>query len=665
MPQRPVLPCSDDGSATAADHPGPCIDYHSELNSAQLAAVTHGDGPLLVIAGAGSGKTRTLTYRVARLVEDGTPPETILLLSFTRKASHEMLRRAAGLLDHRCHRVSGGTFHSFANSVLRRHAGAIGFSEGFSIIDRADAEDLIGLIRKEFGTRAESKKLPRKSTLANIFSRSINKELSIEDIIYDDYAHFEHQLGIIETISKIYQQRKREHFFCDYDDLLVYLHQLLSENDAVRQSLSSFYRHILVDEYQDTNLIQAEIIALLAGEHRNVMVVGDDSQSIYAFRGANFKNIISFPERFPGTRVIKLEENYRSLQPILDLTNSVIEEASEKYSKKLFTRRGGGLLPKLVASMGENAQSRYVVEEINRLLKQGVPLDDIAVLFRASFHSFDLELELTRNAIPFVKFGGFRFAESAHVKDILAHLKVLCTPKDRISWYRILLLISKIGPKTAKAIFESIMTQGRGAIGIIDAGPKGKSNLELLRFKNLIDDLVNSSSPLKEKGERILEYYLPILKERYDDHPKRLRDLQQLVTIMERYDRPDTFLADMALEPPNASINGQLATDRENAGKLVLSTVHSAKGLEWHSVFVIWALDGRFPSHHAMDKPEALEEERRLMYVATTRAQENLTITYPTQVYDRITQTVLYNPSRFLERLAYDMVDKDYYNPHG
>ena len=664
MPERRNQPETRKNQFPNADAAFNRIDYHNVLNPAQLSAVTHGKGPLLVIAGAGSGKTRTLTYRVARLIEKDTPPETILLLSFTRKASHEMLKRAAQLLDRRCQRVSGGTFHSFANSVLRRYAAAIGFENGFSIIDRSDSEDLIGMIRKELGTRAAIRSLPRKSTLATIFSRAINKENSIEEIIYEDFPHFNDQLDVIKTIEQNYQGRKREHYFCDYDDLLIYLHRLLAENETIRERLSSFYRHILVDEYQDTNLIQAKIISLLAGTQKNVMVVGDDSQSIYAFRGANFKNIISFPDHFPGTRIIKLEQNYRSLQPILNLTNSVISEAAEKYSKKLFTQRGGGKLPKLVATMGENAQSRYVVRQIVKRFNRGVPLQQIAVLFRASFHSFDLELELTRAAIPFVKFGGFKFTESAHIKDVLAHLKILYTPRDRISWYRILLLIAKIGPKTAKSLYEAIIRQGTGAAGFMKAAANINGNPGLDRFKELIDDLFGAPVPLRQTGERILEYYLPILKERYDDHPRRLRDVQQLLTIMERYDSSEDFLSDMALEPPTASIQGQLAADKENDGKLVLSTVHSAKGLEWHTVFVIWALDGRFPSHHAIDKPEALEEERRLMYVATTRAREDLIITYPTQIYDRITQTVLYRPSRFLEGMAAEMMDKQYYAPH-
>lgn len=662
MNQNPIFPNLSPLNAADKTNSNRQIEYKKVLNPAQLASVTHGSGPLLVIAGAGSGKTRTLTYRVARLVEDGVNPNTILLLSFTRKASQEMLKRAVQLLDHRCHQVSGGTFHSFANTILRRYCAKVGFEKGFSIIDRSDSEDLIGMIRKELGGVYDERKLPRKSTLANIYSRSINKAVSIEEVVDDDYPHFWPEVEIISEIRDLYQLRKREHYFCDYDDLLVYLHQLLNQNEDIRQKLASYYQHILVDEYQDTNLLQADIISLLADSKQNIMVVGDDSQSIYAFRGANFKNIITFPDRFADTVTIKLEENYRSRQPILDLTNALIEEAREKYSKTLFTKRGGGALPKLVACLSEASQSRYVSDEIMHLVDKGVPLNDIAVLFRASFHSFDLELELARHSIPFMKYGGFKFTESAHIKDVLAHLKILYTPKDRLSWHRVLQLLKKVGPKTAKKIYDTIVEQNIGASGLLSMPLKINPASDIDRLKALIESVKDDTVPIEQKGAAIVQYYLPLLKARFDDHPRRLMDLQQLLTIMERYDHLEDFFADMALEPPNTSTVGQLTIDEET-DRLNLSTVHSAKGLEWHTVFVIWALDGRFPSHHAIDSTDALEEERRLMYVAATRAREKLFITYPCQVYDRSTQTVLYRPSRFVEGISEDMIERVYYQP--
>lgn len=640
------------------------IDYAGALNPAQLAAVAHDEGPLLVIAGAGSGKTRTLTYRVARLVEDGVRPRSILLLSFTRKAAQEMLRRAAELLDSRCREVAGGTFHSFAYHELRSNAPKLGFPKGFTILDRTDAEDLIGLIRKEI-TPGEDCGLPRKATLAAMFSRSVNKSLALEEVIYNDYPHFCSQLQLINEIWMKYSQRKIEHAFCDYDDLLVYFYRLLCDDHSVRMKLSSSFSHILVDEYQDTNLIQAEIISLLAGPQRNVMVVGDDSQSIYAFRGASFKNIITFPERFPGTRIIKLEENYRSVQPILDLTNQIIEHAAEKYTKRLFTRRGGGRRPLVMATRDENAQSRYICAEIARWVRQGVPLNDIAVLFRASFHSFDLELELTRLKIPFVKYGGFKFAESAHIKDLLAHMRIMAAPNDRISWQRALMLIDKVGPKSAQRVFELVSDQGRGAEGLLNAPIKGKISTALNPLKELVAALGAPMLSVQQMGELILQYYSPLLMERFDDYPRRQRDLEQLLSIMTRYENVGDFLADMALEPPNTSSGDQLTVTPDSSDRLTLSTIHSAKGLEWHTVFIIWTLDGRFPSQLTVNNPEELEEERRLMYVAATRARENLIFTYPAQVYDRISNSVLFKPSRFLDEIPTELMDCRFYNPYA
>ncbi|RJQ87109.1 MAG: ATP-dependent helicase [Desulfobacteraceae bacterium] len=640
----------------------PRIDYAEVLNPAQLEAVAFDKGPLLVIAGAGSGKTRTLTHRVARLVESGVSPKAVLLLSFTRKASQEMLKRASQLLDRRCQEVSGGTFHSFASSVLHRYAGAIGFGQGFSIIDRSDSEDLIAMIRKELSSNEENRHLPRKSTLASLFSRSINKALSLEEVIYEEYPHFSSQRDLIAKIWMTYGQRKREHHFLDYDDLLVYLQSLLSEHEDIRERLSGTYDYIMVDEYQDTNLIQAQIISLLAGQRRNVMVVGDDAQSIYAFRGANYKNIINFPEQFPGTRVIKLEENYRSLQPILDFSNALIAPAADKYSKCLFTRQGGGQLPVLVAASGENAQSRYVVREIARLKSQGVLLDKIAVLFRASFHSFDLELELSRASIPFMKFGGFKFTESAHIKDVIAHLRIFAAPRDRLSWQRVLLLVEKIGPRTAQRIYEAVAAEGCGAPGLLKAKLNTGTQSSLKGLRELIAAIGDAPHSLVRWGEMVLKHYLPALKARHDDYPRRVRDIEQLLTIMERYDRLEDFLTDMALEPPSTSIEDRLAVEAQTAGRLTLSTIHSAKGLEWDSVFIIWALDGRFPSVHALNRPDALEEERRLMYVAATRAQRVLHITYPVEVYDRTTQSVLYEPSRFLEAVPEDILERRFYS---
>lgn len=636
------------------------IDYQQALNPAQLEAVTYSRGPLLVIAGAGSGKTRTLTYRVARLVEDGIAPSAILLLTFTRKASQQMLQRAAKLLDRRCEMVSGGTFHSFANATLRKYAGALGLSSGFTILDRADAESMIQLLRKELDSSIRQRSFPRKGALANIFSKAVNKVLSIDEVIYDDYPHFLPNLESIEYLHKAYAERKQEHQFLDFDDLLINLLLLLKNHPGIRERVASRYHYIMVDEYQDTNTIQAEILYLLAGTHENIMVVGDDSQSIYAFRGANFKNIMNFPKMFPETRIISLEENYRSLQPILQLTNEIIDRAKEKYTKKLFTRRPGGVVPVLLAAEDENMQSRFVIDKIKELNRQKIPLNQIAVLFRASFHSFDLEIELNREGIPFIKVGGFKFVESAHIKDVLAHLRVMANASDRISWYRILLLIDKIGPKSAQKIYASVLKEKSDYTGLLSVELKGGSVKGVERLKNLFSATDTYEMSVAQLGEAILKYYMPILEQNYDDHPKRARDLEHLVAIMERYENLEQFLTDMALEPPNASIDDSMASESTDEARLVLSTVHSAKGLEWDTVFVIWALDGRFPSIRSFFKEAELEEELRLMYVAATRAKTNLFFTFPAQAYDRGTGTVLSRPSRFLDFIPEHILEKQY-----
>jgi DNA helicase-2/ATP-dependent DNA helicase PcrA len=411
----------------------------------------------------------------------------------------------------------------------------------------------------------------------------------------------------------------------------------------------------MVDEYQDTNKIQAQILYLLTDANRNIMVVGDDSQSIYAFRGANFRNIMEFPSLFPGARIIGLEENYRSTQPILDLTNIIIERAREKYSKRLFTRKRGGSTPQMIEAEDENTQSRWVVERILDLRSRGVRLRQIAVLFRASFHSFDLEIELAREGIPFIKVGGFKFTESAHIKDTLAHLRVLANPYDRISWYRILQLIEKVGPRSAQRIYESIVQTKTGLEGLFELKLK---NAEIERLKALYRALDAAAMPVAEIGAAVVQYYQPILKRSFDDHPRRAKDLEQLLGIMERYSRLEPFLTDMALEPPNISAEDRLYAERDDEDRLVLSTIHSAKGLEWRSVFVIWALDGRFPSLYALSREEDMEEELRLMYVAATRAQEGLFFTYPSQVYDRSLGIVLNRPSRFIDMIPDEILSK-------
>lgn len=632
------------------------IDYRAALNSQQLAAVTAGEGPSLVIAGAGSGKTRTLVYRVAYLIDSGIDPSNILLLTFTRKSAQEMLERAGELIGARSQRVCGGTFHSVANLLLRRYGRSIGVEPGFTILDRGDAEDLIALVRSQLGLNEKDKRFPRKGTIMEMVSKSANTLRSLDEIILDEFGHFADHMEDLGRLQKAYQAAKRQKQLLDYDDLLVMLRELLLRDETARTTISRQYRYILVDEYQDTNRLQAEVIRQLASTHNNVMIVGDDSQSIYGFRGATFKNIMEFPTLFPGTTMYKLEENYRSTQPILNLANCIIDEAKEKYTKRLFTRKIDGPLPSLVEAAGENTQSRFIAQKILELREEGVPLSEVAVLFRSSFHSFDLEIELSRKGLPFIKRGGVKFIETAHVKDLLAHVRVIANPLDTVSWHRVLMLVEGVGPKKAQDLLAALVKSEKPFQILREV--TGRSGQGLKNLANTLESLSGAEDRRpSEQVNHVYEYYLPILKEQYDDYPKRTRDLDHLHTIAEGYPGVDEFLADLALEPPDGSAVDVDAPDRDDE-RLVLSTIHSAKGLEWQCVFVIWVVDGRFPSVYSFVADEELEEERRLFYVAVTRAKRHLFLTYPINVFDKGSGMLLSKPSRFLDPVTPALLDQ-------
>jgi DNA helicase II / ATP-dependent DNA helicase PcrA len=632
------------------------IDYRAALNSQQLAAVTAGEGPSLVIAGAGSGKTRTLVYRVAYLIDSGIDPSNILLLTFTRKSAQEMLARVGDLIGARSQRVCGGTFHSAANLLLRRYGRSIGVEPGFTILDRGDAEDLIALMRAQLGLNEKDKRFPRKGTIMEMLSKCENTLRNLDEIILEEFGHFADHVEDLGRLQKAYQAAKRQKQLLDYDDLLVMLRQLLLLDEVARTTISRQYRYILVDEYQDTNRLQAEVIRQLASTHNNVMVVGDDSQSIYGFRGATFKNIMEFPTLFPGTTMYKLEENYRSTQPILNLANCIIDEAAEKYTKRLFTRKIDGPLPALVEAAGESTQSRFIAQKILDLREEGVPLSEVAVLFRSSFHSFDLEIELSRKGLPFIKRGGVKFIETAHVKDLLAHVRVIANPLDTVSWHRVLMLVEGVGPKKAQDLLATLVKSDKPFQTLREV--TGRSSVGLKNLANTLESLsgAEDSRPAHLVGQAY-EYYLPILKEQYDDYPKRIRDLDHLQTIAEGYPGADEFLADLALEPPDGSAVGVDAPDRDDE-RMVLSTIHSAKGLEWQCVFVIWVVDGRFPSVYSFIADDELEEERRLFYVAVTRAKRHLFLTYPINVFDKGSGMLLSKPSRFLDPVTPALLDQ-------
>jgi DNA helicase-2/ATP-dependent DNA helicase PcrA len=637
------------------------IDYERELNEAQYKAVTTTDGPLLIVAGAGTGKTRTLVYRVARLVEMGAKPESILLLTFTRRAASSMLTRAAALADARCQRVSGGTFHSLGHSVLRKYAEQAGVARNFTVLDQSDAEDLIDLLRRQTKlTRGgDSRHFPRKRTIAAMFSMMVNKVQSLKQVLNNEYPQFIDERRNLETLFKTFEEFKRTRHMLTYDDLLVRLREALESSKDLRERLSDQYRYIMVDEYQDTNKLQAQIVKLMTARHDNVAVVGDEFQSIYSFRGASHRNMLEFPKLFPAAQIIKLEENFRSTQPILDVANAIIADVKESYKKRLYSRIEGGQPPVVVTARDENEQSRFVAQRIDELRQEGVPLREIAVLFRSSSHSFDLEIELGKHGIPFRKFGGMRFAESAHIKDALAFLRVVNKPSDTLSWFRSLKLIDHIGDATVYQILEHLGVDQKEF-----RSARTKANLfkklhrfparavyqaQLTRLARVFTTVCESKTP-GEQLAAVLRFYRPLLKNKYDDVQRRGRDLEHLQTIAKRYKSAAKLLEDVALDPAEAV---QGSASRTGGGFVTLSTVHSAKGLEWDNLFVIWMTDGWFPANRFQDEFDDLEEERRLLYVATTRAKKDLHFVYPAvNVYNGPETDGTPTLSRFLEPIS-------------
>jgi DNA helicase II / ATP-dependent DNA helicase PcrA len=638
-------------------------DFSAELNPQQAAAATHGDGPLLIIAGAGTGKTRTLVYRVAHLIDRGVAPERILLLTFTRRAAQEMLSRAERLVGSNSKRVHGGTFHATAHRLLRRYGPAAGLPKDFSIMDQGDSADLMQLSRAQLGYASKGKRFPKKETLQYVYSRHINTGVPVDDIIRDEYSQFVDYIDDFGRIYADYTKRKAERNLVDYDDLLLFWALLLEAAPELAERIAGLYDHVLVDEYQDTNVLQARILRGMCRKHSNITVVGDDAQSIYSFRGANFRNILDFPRQFDGATTVTLEQNYRSTQPILNVTNTLISRAAERFTKSLWTERTGGETPWLVAARDEQQQTQFVVDRILELHEEGVPLREIAVLFRAGYMSADLEIELTNRKIPFEKWGGLKFLEAAHVKDVLAFLRVLENPRDEVSWYRLLLLLPGIGDATARAAIDSMISAAweSGSFGRYNPPPRARAAHAALVA--LLDDLRHGApaedAQVTAEIARVRRLYDDILRERYDKVEPRLADLDQLQTIAGGYPDRATFLSALALEPPQATQD--LADgSREDDDALVLSTAHSAKGKEWDAVFVIWAVDGWFPSARCLNSEEETEEERRLMYVALTRARNHLSVSYPLNAYSsrRGAEYSLDQLCRFIDRGVRDEMQR-------
>ncbi len=619
-----------------AESTGTLRDFSAELNPQQAAAATHGEGPLLIIAGAGTGKTRTLVYRVAHLIERGVPAERILLLTFTRRAAQEMLSRAERLVGSNSKRVAGGTFHATAHKLLRRYGQAAGLAKDFTIMDQGDSADLMQLSRAHLGYATKSKRFPKKETLQYVYSRHINTGIPIDDVVRDDYPQFTDYLEDFGKIYADYTRRKQERNLVDYDDLLLFWALLLEASPELGKKISGLYDHILVDEYQDTNVLQARILRGMCKAHSNITVVGDDAQSIYSFRGAHFRNILDFPKQFAGATIVALEQNYRSTQPILSVTNTLISRAAERFTKNLWTERTGGEQPWLVAARDEQQQTQFVVDRILELHEEGTPLAEIAVLFRAGYMSADLEIELTNRKIPFEKWGGLKFLEAAHVKDVLAFLRILENPRDEVSWYRLLLLLPGIGDATARAAIDAMASAAweSAAFGRYNPPPRARGAHAALvgLLDGLRDGPIQDEARVAADIARVRLLYDNILRERYDKVEPRLADLDQLQIIAAGYPDRATFLSALALEPPQATQDLATGTREEN-DCLILSTAHSAKGKEWDAVFVIWAVDGWFPSARCLNDDEETEEERRLMYVALTRARNHLSVSYPLNAY--------------------------------
>ena len=625
------------------------LDLENDLNPSQLEAVTTLQGPVLVIAGAGSGKTRTVVYRLAHLAELGVDPESILLLTFTRKAAREMLTRASHLLGHGLHGVTGGTFHSFANLTLRRYAGALGLSNRFTILDRPDSEEIVKQVKEANDIGRKDRSFPKKGTVYSLISKSRNKELSLEDVLARDASHLLVYRDQIQRLADLYQEYKTSHSLVDYDDLLFLLERLLLENEEIREFMRYRHEYIMVDEFQDTNLVQGRLVRLLAGDEGNVMAVGDDAQSIYSFRGATVNNILGFTEDYPQCRVIKLEQNYRSTQPILGLCNQILAGAKEKYDKRLYSQDQDGPTPLLLSPLNDMTQAKVVLDKI---LELGRDFDyqDMAVLARAGFHTYHLEVQLNKAGIAYQKFGGMKFTEAAHIKDVLAHLRLIQNPGDLPAWQRVMSLIPNVGPKTSEKLYRAVQDGDKKFLEKQCAKTEDLRNtLDLLQeFRDKPDTPYNIL-------ESLLEHYQPQLKRAYpDDFPKRQSDLEQLHQVASSYSGLDIFLTDMSLEPPEQMGEADPLQDR-----LTLSTIHSAKGLEWSAVIVLDLVEERFPSKHALMDGDAMEEERRLFYVACTRARRYLALSAPHSLHYRNQGTSTpATPSPFLQELDRDSLQQ-------
>jgi DNA helicase II / ATP-dependent DNA helicase PcrA len=611
-------------------------NWLSNLNPRQREAVTYGNGPLLVVAGAGTGKTMTLAFRVAHLIESKVPPERILLLTFTRRAAEEMIKRATSAVrasEGAGGRVWSGTFHAVANRLLRAYSQSAGLSPDFTILDRSDAEDLLDVIRTETGLATKESRFPRKSTCMDIYTRRVNGSEDLESVLKKYFPWCQMWENDLKSLFREYVKRKQDQNVLDYDDLLLYWYHIV-QDERMADLLGGRFDHILVDEYQDTNSIQAGILMGMRRTNRNITVVGDDAQSIYGFRSATVRNMLDFPKQFPGARIVTLDQNYRSVKPILDTTNLVIAHAKERYAKDLWSRKEGGSRPQLITCADEPEQDEIVVRRVLEHYEQGIPLRRQAVLFRAASHSASLEIALSTHNIPFRKYGGLKFIEAAHIKDLVAFLRIVENPKDQIAWNRVLQLVKGIGPATAASVFAHISKSSYDPadLGSFNAAAAVKDGLAGLA--QLMGDLRRMDDAPAGKIDRIRRFYDHVLEERYGDTGQRASDIEHLEQIAARYQSCRQFLSDLVLDPPvsTGDLAGQPTIDED---WLVLSTIHSAKGLEWDAVYLIHAADGNLPSDMATGSDVEIEEELRLAYVAMTRARDFLYVLWPLRYYHK------------------------------
>ncbi len=628
------------------------IDYSGELNQEQLDVVLHGDGPCLVLAGAGSGKTRTITYRVAYLLEHGIDPSSILLLTFTNKAAREMLERVGHVLGGGAQGLWGGTFHSVANRLLRAYGDEVGYSSGFSILDQEDARTLIKAILKELHIDPKARRFPSPAVLQNIISYQRNVMISMEEALELKHPSFAELSSDIQEVARRYEERKRISNSMDFDDLLFYW-LMLAEHPRIGELMSARFQYILVDEYQDTNALQARIVRALARVHRNVLVVGDDAQSIYAFRGADVKNILSFPQQWENAQTFKLLTNYRSVPEILDLANDSLSHNIDQYEKELVGVRPKGHRPMVVPATSAKQEAQYIAEQVLALRSEGVALANMAVLFRSSAHSQALEFELVKRDIPYEYRGGMKFFGRAHIKDVLSYLRVIQNVHDEPAWLRVLSIQQGIGATTAAALAIQVQAaQSIQAIVSADAAfrlpARARVGWEAL-MDTLREALSSSAEPAVMIRAILNSPYQEYLEREYPDFRDRLEDLEQLETFAEAYKDLSSLLADISLYDDVIAEREERGNQQEDE-RMVLSTIHQAKGLEWDTVFVMHLSDQAFPNQRAMSEDGGLEEERRLFYVAVTRARQRLFLTYPqTMGYD----TLVFNrPSVFLEEIA-------------